>query len=159
MSWYDLLVGRWLNVCVANFTLSEAKHMSAAEKASRRENRLPCVKGAPAWAGEGLFFILDHHFIALANSRKQHKTSCPLFSFTQKVKREKLRKEKHRFGRATRPSTLATFWKRWTKTFNDYVCDIIKIKSVLGSDELSENTTLEKLLIMPFYSHKSTFMQ
>ena len=57
--------------------------------------RLP-AKGAPARAGEGLFFILDHYLIALENSRKRHKSSCPLFSLTQKVQREKLSNEKHR---------------------------------------------------------------
>jgi len=34
----------------------------------------------------------------------------------------------------------------------------IKIKSVLGADEASENTSLEKLLFMPLNLHKPTLM-
>jgi hypothetical protein len=44
------------------------------------------------------------------------------------------------------------------KTFNDYVCDIIKIKSFLGTDEVAEKATLEKILIMPFLPHKPNLM-
>ena len=50
-------------------------------------------------SARGSFVNDSYRFVKIClrvRSRKKHKTSCPLFSLTQKVQREKLSKEKHR---------------------------------------------------------------
>ena len=109
------------------------------------EKKAPLCKGSSRVSGWGIVFILDHYLIALANSRKWHKISCPLFLLMAQGSKEKAIKKKTPFRKGYSPLHPRHPLKKVDENFQCLCHQYNKIKSFHGSGELSVKASLEKI--------------